>query len=70
MHQVVRVWMWLAGGYRNRVSTEEVDPESGQAVNEWLGLSALAIVAIVAIGAGLKALGVDIVDWIRGQLGL
>ena len=42
--------------------------ESGQVVNEWLGLSALGIVAIVAIGAGLRLLGLDVIEWIRAQL--
>ena len=70
MYKLVGVWVWLIAAHQKRLATERGDPESGQAVNEWLGLSALGIVAIVAIGAGLKALGVDIVDWIRGQLGL
>ncbi|MGH9189979.1 MAG: hypothetical protein ACRD0Q_08115 [Acidimicrobiales bacterium] len=43
-------------------------PESGQVVNEWLGLSALAIVAIVAIGGALRLLGLDVIEWIRTQL--
>lgn len=70
MHRLVQAWAWLVATRANRLAEGELDPESGQAVNEWLGLSALAIVAIVAIGAVLKALGVDIIEWIRSQLGL
>lgn len=35
---------------------------------ELMGNAALAIAALVVIWAALQALGVDIVDWIRGQL--
>ncbi len=70
MHRLIQAWAWLVATHTRRFAERDLDPESGQAVNEWLGLSALAIVAIVAIGAGLKALGVDVVDWIRSQLGL
>jgi len=70
MNRLVRVWGWLVAIHASRLAERELDPESGQAVNEWLGLSALAIVAIVAIGAVLKTLGVDIIEWIRSQLGL
>ena len=35
---------------------------------ELMGNAALAIAALVVIWAGLQALGVDIVDWIRAQL--
>lgn len=70
MNRLVQAWAWLVAIHANRLAGKELDPESGQAVNEWLGLSALAIVAIVAIGAVLKTLGVDIIEWIRSQLGL
>ena len=55
-------WLRLTG------RLQPLGSESGQVVNEWLGLSALAIVAIVAIGAALRLLGLDVIDWIRGQL--
>ena len=42
--------------------------EAGQAVSEYLGLAALGIAAIVAIGGALRLLGLDVVDWIRTQL--
>ncbi len=35
---------------------------------ELMGNAALAIAALVVIWAALQALGVDIVDWMRGQL--
>jgi len=37
---------------------------------ELLGNAALGIAALVAIWAVLQALGLDIVNWIRGQLGV
>lgn len=35
---------------------------------ELMGNAALAIAALVVIWAALQALGVDVVEWIRGQL--
>jgi len=42
--------------------------ERGLNTAELMGNAALAIAALVVIWAGLQALGVDIVDWIRSQL--
>lgn len=42
--------------------------EAGLTTAELLGNAALGIAALVAIWALLQALGVDIVNWIRGQL--
>jgi hypothetical protein len=44
--------------------------EAGMTTAELLGNAALGIAALVAIWAVLQALGVDIVNWIRGQLGV
>jgi hypothetical protein len=46
------------------------DPEDGMTTAELLGNAALGIAALVAIWAVLQALGLDIVIWIRGQLGV
>ncbi len=70
MNPVIGLWVRIVATYRSRIASKDFRSESGQVVNEWLGLSVLAIIAIVAIGAALKALGVDIVDWIRTQLGV
>jgi hypothetical protein len=70
MNFVIRLWVRLVAAYQSRLATADLRSESGQVVNEWLGLSVLAIIAIVAIGAALKLLGLDIVDWIRTQLGV
>jgi hypothetical protein len=42
--------------------------EAGMTTAELLGNAALGIAALVAIWAVLQTLGLDIVDWIRGQL--
>ena len=70
MHAVVALWVRLIAAHKGRLAERGLDAESGQAVNEWLGLSAMAIVAIVAIGAAMKLLGLDLVEWIRTQLGV
>ena len=47
-----------------------IDPEAGLETTEILMWSAVMVVAIVAIGALLQALGVEVVDYIREQLGV
>ncbi len=42
--------------------------ETGLATAELLGNAALGVLALVAIWALMQQLGVDIVEWIRGQL--
>jgi hypothetical protein len=42
--------------------------ESGMTTAELLGNAALGIAALVAIWAVMQTLGLDVVDWIRGQL--
>lgn len=43
-------------------------PDDGMTTAELLGNAALGIAALVAIWAVLQTLGLDIIDWIRGQL--
>jgi hypothetical protein len=42
--------------------------EDGLTTAELLGNAALGVLALVAIWALMQQLGVDIVEWIRGQL--
>lgn len=44
--------------------------ERGAGIVEWLGISALSIGMLVAVFAGLEQLGLDLIDSIRGSLGL
>lgn len=50
------------------VDVDVTDPEAGLTTAELLGNAALGIAALVLIWAGLQALGLDIVDWIRAQV--
>jgi len=60
------VWLQCAlCAMRRRLSEE-----GGLTTAELLGNAALGIAALVAIWALLQALGVDIVDWIREELGI
>ena len=43
-------------------------PEAGMTTAELLGNAALGIAALVAIWAVMQTLGLDVVDWMRGQL--
>ena len=42
--------------------------ERGFSTAEGLAGAALAVIALVAIWGALKALGMDIVDWMRSQI--
>jgi hypothetical protein len=46
------------------------DPQAGQAVTEVLMYAAVIVGVIIVIGAGLQALGVDIVGKISTALGI
>ena len=48
--------------------THGAESEDGMATAELLGNAALGIAALVAIWAVLQTLGLDVVDWMRGQL--
>ena len=60
--------MWWIGLVARVGSAAE--SEDGMTTAELLGNAALGIAALVAIWAVLQTLGLDIVDWIRGQLGV
>ena len=49
-------------------SARRSEPEAGMTTAELLGNAALGIAALVAIWAVMQTLGLDVVDWIRGQL--
>jgi hypothetical protein len=51
-----------------RRSTRDGEAEEGMATAELLGNAALGIAALVAIWAVLQAVGLDVMEWIRGQL--
>jgi hypothetical protein len=42
--------------------------ETGLTTAELLGNAALGVLALVAIWGAMRVLGLDIVDWIRGEL--
>jgi len=57
---IARCSAWLA--------SRGLPREEGMTTAELLGNAALGIAALVAIWAVLQTLGLDIIDWIRGQL--
>jgi hypothetical protein len=61
------MWWWMNLVAKAR---PEAGSEEGMTTAELLGNAALGIAALVAIWAVLQALGMDIVNWIRGQLGV
>jgi len=65
---------WMARHWTARLvaalrrSMGSADAEDGMATAELLGNAALGIAALVAIWAVLQAVGLDVMEWIRGQL--
>jgi hypothetical protein len=57
---IARWFIWL--------TSPRISDERGMTTAELLGNAALGIAALVAIWAVIQTLGLDIVDWIRGQL--
>ena len=51
-----------------RLLDRRAPSEAGMTTAELLGNAALGVLALVVIWGLLQALGVDIVNWIRGQL--
>jgi hypothetical protein len=60
---VMRV-LTIIGGLARRLRREE----AGFTTAELLGNAALAILALVAIWGLLQALGIDVINWIRGLI--
>ena len=44
--------------------------DAGASTVEVLSWAAMSVVAIVAIGAALQVLGIDVINYVRGQLGV
>ncbi len=63
MHLIVIGWQELVRWCRAHASHE-----AGMTTAELLGNAALGIAALVAIWAVMQTLGLDVVNWIRGQL--
>lgn len=47
-----------------------VRSEAGASTVEVLSWAAMSVVAIVAIGAALQVLGLDVINYVRTQLGV
>lgn len=62
----------LALAHRVRFGWDPTDRrgDRGSGVVEWLGVSALSIALLVAVFAMLEQVGLDMVGWIRQQLGV
>jgi hypothetical protein len=54
--------------FLTRLLRERTRSEDGMTTAELLGNAALGVLALVVIWGLLQTLGVDIVNWMRGQL--
>jgi hypothetical protein len=69
MHSIRRAVLLTCRRLLELVTSRQVpDPEAGMTTAELLGNAALGIAALVAIWAVMQTLGLDVVDWMRGQL--
>ena len=48
----------------------EPDRDRGSSTVEILSWGAMSVVAIVAIGAAVQVLGLDVIDYVRTQIGV
>jgi hypothetical protein len=64
----VHVIYRFVGRLRRARRSRSLTDEGGMTTAELLGNAALGIAALVAIWAVMQTLGLDVVDWIRGQL--
>ena len=62
--QYNRLWRALAS------RPDPLDTDDGASTVEVLSWAAMSVVAIVAIGAALQVLGLDVITYVRGQLGV
>ena len=68
LRTVRRVGRQVVRALRAFTSRRMPEGEAGMTTAELLGNAALGIAALVAIWAVMQTLGLDVVDWIRGQL--
>ncbi len=69
MHTIRRLTLRALQRLVELITTwRDPEPEAGMTTAELLGNAALGIAALVAIWAVLQTLGLDVVEWIRGQL--
>ena len=68
MHAIFTIGQHLRMLRARRACRDSQSGEAGMTTAELLGNAALGIAALVAIWAVLQTLGLDVVDWMRGQL--
>jgi hypothetical protein len=70
MAETIEQWIRIWAAVADRLTDELRRDERGAGVIEWMAIGALSVAAIVVINAALTNLGLDIVHWARGQLGI
>ena len=68
MHVILTIARHLRMLRARHAAADTRSGEAGMTTAELLGNAALGIAALVAIWAVLQTLGLDVVDWMRGQL--
>jgi hypothetical protein len=68
MYRIRRALRHLVAAFTALLPGAEPSSEAGMTTAELLGNAALGIAALVAIWAVMQTLGLDVVEWIRGQL--
>ncbi|MGA9597533.1 MAG: hypothetical protein WBV06_15370 [Acidimicrobiia bacterium] len=60
------LWMYLRGAVGELRGDETGAVESAQ-IFAWI---VVTVIAIMALGAMMQALGVDVINWVRDQIGI
>ena len=54
----------------SEIAIREPERDQGSSTVEILSWGAMSVVAIVAIGAAVQTLGLDVIDYVRTQIGV
>ena len=68
MHMITTIGYFFRTLRARSARLDSWSGEEGMTTAELLGNAALGIAALVAIWAVMQTLGLDVVDWMRGQL--
>ena len=55
---------------RNYVNRRLLEREDGFQTAEAIGIAAVGLLVLLAVLAAMESLGVDVIDWMRGQFGV
>lgn len=71
MRLILTIWTMAAAWHGRLVTDRRAGKgDRGAALMEYLAISVAGVVIVVAIIPVFRTLALDVVDWVRGQLGI